>query len=305
MLEIKLTVIVVNYNAGEYLLRCIQSLYNYGMENMEIILIDNHSEDLSIEQTQKKFSDVKIILNSKNLGFPKANNQAFAIAHGKYIFMLNPDAEVTPGAIEQMYDFMEQHPEVALLSPRTVNQYLQPIRSVWKQPTLLSTILDMWHLSFIQKNHYYQHADFNNIFEIEAASGAALFFRREILEKIGGLDESLFWIEDDDFCRRIKNAGYKMLYFPHATIIHHVSITAKKNYKVAISNQIYSKIKFFKKYYGFFPYLIVYTNSILHVIAKIIWFSLQSPFRTTAQKKASAYWYTLKHIFKIPDQFSE
>lgn len=298
------SVVIVNYNAGQFLQSCIRSLKTYGIKEMEIVVVDNHSTDNSLSMVEQDYQDVIIIRNSKNLGFPAANNQGFSIASGKYIFMLNPDAEVTPNAIQNMLDFMEQNPRVGLLAPRTVDQMQNPVQSIWQQPTLWSTLLNMWHLGFLLPNHNYASHDKQSIFEVEAASGAAMFFSRKILEKLHGLDENLFWIEDIDFCKRILQTGYQIMYFPFATVIHHVSVTARKNYRVSISNQIFSKIKFFRKHHGWLPTTIVYISSWLHVLTKIIWFSFLSPFSQIARKKLDAYVHTLLRICKIPQKFT-
>ncbi|MCX7697350.1 MAG: glycosyltransferase family 2 protein [Bacteroidales bacterium] len=297
------SIVIVNYNAGTYLQACIKSLKTYGIQQMEIILVDNHSCDGSLIMVEKNYPDLIVIRNDKNLGFPAANNQGFSIAKGKYIFMLNPDAEVTPNAISNMLEFMEQNPLVGLLAPRTINQQQIPVQNIWHQPTLWSTLLNLWHIGFLLPRHNYQINNQQTIFEIEAASGAAMFFRKSLLEQVQGLDETLFWIEDIDFCKRILQAGFQIVYFPFATVIHHVSVTARKNYRVSISNQIFSKVKFFKKHHSSLAVAFVYTQCWLHVLAKIGWFSFLAPFSSIARKKLDAYIYTLSRLHRIPQKF--
>ena len=139
--------------------------------------------------------------------------------------------------------------------------------------------------------------DLNTIFEVDSASGAALFFRKSLLDKIGFLNEKLFWIEDIDFCYRTKISGGKVFYVPSTSIVHHSGQSAKKNYNVSISNQVINKIKFYKVHRNSAVLIIVQFISFINVIMRIIIFGLLSPFKKVYLLKLKAYVYTLPYIF--------
>ncbi len=110
----------------------------------------------------------------------------------------------------------------------------------------------------------------------------------------------MFWIEDIEFCYRADHAGLKLLYYPHAQVLHHIGQSAKKNYKISISNQVFNKIKFFKKHHSKFQLLLVTILSIYHVIIKLIVFGFLSPFNKIYFGKAKAYLYTLPRLLNPP-----
>lgn len=299
---IDISIIIVSYNVKDFLLKSLQSIFNPLNDkiNYEVIVIDNNSTDDSIKCIRKYFPKTILIGNSYNAGFPKANNQGFAIAKGKYIFMLNPDAELTRDALSMLFEYMENHLDIALVAPKLLNTDDSFQQSVWRYPTILNVFSEMYYMYFFLREKNYHEKDFDKFFEAESFSGAALFFRYELLKIVGVLDENLFWIEDIDFCYRVKKSGFKLMYFPDAQVRHHVGKSAKKNYRVSLSNQIFNKIKFFKKHYTIFDYISIIAISFFHVALKLIFFLFLSPINITYWRKAKAYLYTLPRIFNPP-----
>lgn len=294
------SIIIVNYNIRDYLLECLRSVYAVKSPEVEVILVDNASSDGSVEAVRKEFPRTIIIENKENRGFPAANNQAFALAKGDYLMMLNPDAFLQEGSLESLYAYMQDHPEVSMTAPRLLNTDGSHQKSVWRFPALGSLFAETFYFGFLLKKKNYADRDLNVAFEAESFSGAAILFRRSVLETIGPLDESLFWIEDVDFCYRAAKARMKRVYYPAARVTHHISVSAKKNYNIAISNQIYNKIKFFKKHKSRASAAFVIAISLYHVLAKLILFSLLSPFSGVYRRKARAYAYTLPRVFNPP-----
>jgi|WetSurMetagenome_2_1015567.scaffolds.fasta_scaffold212732_2 N-acetylglucosaminyl-diphospho-decaprenol L-rhamnosyltransferase len=295
-----ISIVIVNYNVKDYLLECLKSIYSNTFKDVEVIVVDNASVDGSMEEVQKRFPEVKIIKNHENLGFPAANNQAFRIVKGKYIFMLNPDAEMFDDTLAQLKQFMEENPDIALVAPQLLNTDGTVQQSVWRFPTIRSIFGEMFYLPPLLKRKNYADYDLGVAFDAESLSGAALFFRRTMMDSIGMLDENLFWIEDIDFCYRAQKAGLRVVYFPGARAVHHISVSARKNYKVSLSNQNFNKIKFYRKHHSHLATAIVIWLSLYHVFAKLVIFSLLSPFSPMWHGKAKAYAYTLKHIFNPP-----
>lgn len=302
MLNIEVSIVIVSYNVKQLLTKCIESIYFHHRNyfSFEIILVDNHSTDGTVEFIQNRFPEVHIIANKINAGFPKANNQAFEIAKGKYIFMLNPDTEFIEDSIRVLIRFMEENPATDLLAPMLLNTDKTRQLSVWRYPSLTAIFFETHYLNRFLKTKNYGEQNFQSPFQAESFSGAAIFFKRTVLEEIGLLDESMFWIEDVDFCYRANMAHLKCVYNPQTKIIHHIGQSAKKNYNVSISNQIVNKIKFFKKHYARLSWFLVVLLSFYHVFLKLIGFGLLSPFKAVYYRKFKAYCYTLPRVFNPP-----
>ncbi len=301
MNEPDVSVVIVNYNVREFILTCLRTLYaHHPKMNLEVIVVDNQSKDGSCEAIRQEFPQAVLVENKDNAGFPKANNQGFEIANGKYVFMLNPDTEFVENSIEILVNYNETHPDVDLIGPKLLNsdRSLQP--SAWRYPSVGSVFCESFYLNaFLKKKNYFDK-DWNRIFQSESFSGAAIFFKKEVLSKIGNLDETMFWIEDVEFCYRAAKRGLNCVYFPETKIVHHVGQSAKKNYNISISNQIFNKLKFFKKHHSAFEWLIILIISFFHVLFKIFFFAILAPFKVMYWRKCKAYIYTLPKIFNPP-----
>jgi GT2 family glycosyltransferase len=302
MQETDLSVIIINYNVRELLLTSLRTLYMFHRASfsMEVIVVDNNSTDGSMEAVRLQFPEVVLIENKLNAGFPAANNQGFRIAKGRYLFMLNPDTEFFDDSADKLYAHMEANPEIAMAAPKLLNTdgSLQP--SFWRYPSLANIFLETIYLDKLLVRKNYRDKDPGKPFEAESFSGAAILFRRELLDTIGYLDEQLFWIEEIDYCYRARQAGYRLEYYPYASLIHHVGQSAKKNYNISVCNQIVNKIKFFKKYHNTFSWLLIVILSLFHVLAKALVFSVLAPLKRQYALKAKAYWYTLPKVFNPP-----
>jgi GT2 family glycosyltransferase len=290
-----ISIIIVNYNVKDLLLKCITSIYHFTLnESFEIIVIDNNSNDGSHGALLDKYPDVKLIQNNWNAGFPAANNQGIKLATGNFIFLLNPDTELIEDSIAVLRKFLsKQNAEVGIVTPQLLNSDCSIQRSIFRFPRIRYILAEMLYLDGLAKSKYYSEKDLQTCFEVDSASGAALFFKKELIDKIGMLNEKLFWIEDVDFCFRANKNGYKTLYVPLTRIIHHSGQSAVKNYNVSISNQVFNKIKFYKVHGTGIQVSFIYIISILNVIARTIIFSLLSVFRKIYFRKAKAYGYTL------------
>lgn len=217
----KLTISIVNYNAGEYLIRCLESLRKVKDEvEFDVFIIDNASSDGSLEIARKKFPDFKYIENKENLGFGKAHNLVLEKSSTPYVLTLNPDCEVPAGTLSFMLKYMEENVDVGLSTCRVVkpNGKLD-IASHRGFPTPKASFY-----YFVFKNDKYYHLtdrDMSKTHEIDAAVGAFMLIRKSVLEKVGYFDEDYFlYAEDIDLCFRIKKAGFKIMYVPDVEIKH-------------------------------------------------------------------------------------
>ncbi len=212
----KLSVIIVSYNSEAFIEKCLTSL-----QEDEIIVFDNASSDRTI-QIIKKFTNIKLIKSSENLGFAKANNKAAEEAKGEYLFFLNPDTEVEK-PLDELVNFYENTPNAGIVGPKLVleNGAIQP--SARKLPTIMGAFKE--YILGV-KNAYSQYIPGGKPTEVEMVYGAAILIKKDLFERLGGFDEKFFlYYEDVDLCKRVKNLGKKIYYYPKVTIKHLVGAT--------------------------------------------------------------------------------
>ncbi len=235
---IDLSIIIVNYNVKAFLQNCLLSIFK-AVEKIssEIIVIDNASDDGSVEIIKKNFPQVKLIESKTNLGFSKANNIGLKIARGKYICLINPDTIVEEDTFLEMIRFMESHPDVGLAGCKILNPdgtfQLACRRSFptpWVAFTKVFGLSKLFPGSKIFARYNLTYLDENQSYEVDAVSGSFMFLRKDVYEKIGGLDETFFMYgEDLDYCYRVKQAGYKVFYFHSTKIIHFKGESTKRS----------------------------------------------------------------------------
>lgn len=229
-----------------------------GLET-EIFLVDNASADGTVEMVRSEFRRVHVIANTDNRGFTVGNNQAFAEATGTYYFLLNPDAELIPGATRCLLEYIQANPRVGIVGPQLLNPDHSIQSSRRRFPTfstalLESTRLQQWLPSNRFLTRYYVLDTPDDLVQrVDWVVGAAMFARRQVYQEIGGLDERFFmYSEELDWCYRAKKSGWEVHYFPRAQVLHH---EAKSSHQVGAVRDIYfhsSKVRFFRKYHGAF-----------------------------------------------------
>jgi hypothetical protein len=225
---IDLSIVVVNYNNFRVLRGCLPALVEaiHGI-NAEVIVSDNGSTDGSLEWIRCAFLQFRLVENGANLGFAEANNRAFECATGRCILLLNPDTMVLGDAIGAMMRFLEQRPRVGAVGCKLLNGDGSRQISARSFPTLTTFAMDLTGLAWRRPrsrlcgrfNMTYWNGETAR--SVDWVSGAALMFRREILQNVGYVDPWFFLTYDDiDFCRRIKDAGYEVWYTPEGQIVH-------------------------------------------------------------------------------------
>lgn len=250
---IKLSIIIVNFNVKAFLQNCLLSVRK-SLEDIpsEIIVVDNASDDGSVEIIKKNFPDVKLIELSENLGFSKANNIGLKIAKGEYICLLNPDTIVEEDTFNTMIRFMESHPEAGMAGCKILNPdgtfQLACRRSFptpWVAFTKIFGLSALFPKSKLFARYNITYLDENQTYEVDAISGSFMFLRREVYEKVGGLDESFFMYgEDLDWCFRIKEAGFK-IYYVHSTKIIHFKGESTKRSNIDEVKHFYNAMRLF------------------------------------------------------------
>jgi GT2 family glycosyltransferase len=281
-----LSVIIVNYNVKYFLEQCIISVLKSGRNlAVEIIVVDNNSQDGSVSMLKEKFPDVKVIANLNNPGFSIANNQGLEMAVGKYILFLNPDTVVSEDTFSACFSFMENHEDAGAVGVRMIDgsgQFLPESKRGLPTPGVAFYKAIGLHKIFNNSpvfNRYYMgHKGEFETCEIDVLTGAFMWVRKAILDKTGGFDETFFMYgEDIDLSYRITQFGYKIFYFPKTSIIHYKGESTKKgsiNYiRHFYKAMIIFASKHFKDGYPFFLRLIlligVYTSAFFKVISQL------------------------------------
>ncbi len=254
LVDIDISVIIVNYNVRDAAENCISSIYksNNGKFNIEILFVDNHSLDGSVERISKAFPDVKIYANSRNLGFSKANNIALKDAKGKYILILNPDTVLEEGTFEKMISFCENHPDVGAVSSKLIladgKLDLACRRTFPSLSVALPRILGLSRLfpkSRIFGKYNLTYLDENQTVEVDAICGAFMFIPANVLKLTGYFDEDYFMYgEDLDLCYKIKKNNLKVFYYPEVTTIHLKGESTKKS-NISYVNNFYGAMMIF------------------------------------------------------------
>jgi len=245
----KLSIVIVNYNTLPELRKCLRSVFSSEAGfGFEVFVVDNASADGSASMVKSEFPEVNLIENADNLGYAKANNVALKKAQGQYCLLLNPDVVVTPETFDKMISFMDNDPMVGISGCRVV----KPDGSLDKAsrrsfPNLKNSLLHFLGLG----SDYNLDLPDDQIAEIDSVVGAFLLIREEVIEKIGLLDEAFFMYgEDLDWCYRAKAAGYKVMYAPITTVVHHKGSASKKTPKKALYEFHRAMWIFYDKHYG-------------------------------------------------------
>ena len=227
-----LSVCYVNYNSTDVLLKSIEALHqNNGHYPYKIFVWDNHSKE-SVEKINVLYPDIRFFTSTKNIGYGRAINQLIKRTRSKYIVLLNPDTKIyNRNFIEQSVRFLEKHPDVGILGPKILNadntiqgsarKFPTPLTSLFGRNTLLTKVFPKNPIS--AKNICTINNPCTDPLPVDWVSGACMVARRKAIEAVGGFDEKffLYW-EDADLCRRIWDAGWKVVYYPEIQIYHFI-----------------------------------------------------------------------------------
>lgn len=258
--KIRLSIIIVNYNTYSLTKQTIDSVINQcNSFKYEILLIDNASTDGSIRQLKEDFIDqqdfIHIIENNANLGFGKANNIGMKASWGDYILLLNSDTVVVDDCLEKCLDYIEQNEMIGVLGCKVVLGDGSLDHACKRGfPTPKASLY--YFLKLDKKNpkkyglYDALHLGEDEVGEVDALMGAFMLMPRKVLDEVGLFDEDYFMYgEDIDLCYRIKSAGYKVLYYPEARIIHYKGGSSKKRRTKVIYDFHHAMWIFYRKHY--------------------------------------------------------
>lgn len=223
-----LSIITVPWNVKDLVRKNFENVFkNTAGIEFEVISVDNDSKDGTTEMIQKEFPQVKAIFNNYNAGFAKANNQGIKIAKGRYVLLLNPDMQVQAGTLQKMVAWMDAHPEAGVAGCKLIKEDGTIVPHVRHYPGLFDQVMIILKIPhfFPKVLDHYMWRDFDYTREqvVDSIRGSFFMIRREVIEKISGLDETYFlWFEEVDFCKQVAASGYKVMYTPVTECVDHV-----------------------------------------------------------------------------------
>jgi GT2 family glycosyltransferase len=256
----KLSIIIVSWNVRDELGHCLRSIEaNPPSQTFEVIIVDNASNDDTIEMVKTDFPEAQLLINTENRGFAVANNEGIQRARGQYLLLLNPDTIVPPHSLDALMAFMDENPDVGACGPRLLNPDGTSQQSARRFPSFRGALHR--HTAFgslgLFRGSYRQwlmkDLTGESRTDVDQVMGAALMTRRSVVEQVGLMDEGFFmYYEEVDWCCRIKQAGYRITYVPEAQITH---LGGRSADQIPTGKRIMamtSLLQFFKKHRGRF-----------------------------------------------------
>jgi GT2 family glycosyltransferase len=287
-------VIIVNWNTKDLLCQCIDSLAQR-VKNIdtEILVVDNGSTDGSVAAVREKFPGVRLIENSMNLGFAKANNHALSISKGRYLLLLNPDTQVKDEAIPQMLSFMNAHAEAGVVGAQLLNADGSKQNSIANFPSLATELLNKSLLRRLFPDKFPgKERDYPGPVEVDSVIGACMLVRRETVEQVGPLDEEYFlFLEETDWCYRMKKAGWKVYHIPQTEVLHFQGKSAEAEKAKARIEYYRSRYHYFRKNKGRLQFSVLFVGLMIKLLIELIF-------------AASACMFTLFMVKKWRTKFS-
>jgi len=248
-----LSVIIVNWNTRELLLNCIESFYRTvkGLTS-EIFVVDNGSSDGSVDSVRRTFPEIELIQNERNLGFARANNEALRRSRGRYALLLNTDVILTDGAVENLVEFMDRNPTVGIAGGQLVNGDGSKQNSFDNFPSITAEAFNKSLLRILFPRRYpSKRVNYSAPIGVQSVIGACMIVRSRAIDDVGLLDEDyFFFLEETDWCYRMRRGKWRVCHVPQAKVIHLQGRTAdlvKDRAKIEYYRSLYL---FFKKHRG-------------------------------------------------------
>jgi N-acetylglucosaminyl-diphospho-decaprenol L-rhamnosyltransferase len=250
----ELAVVVVNYNAGEYVARCVRSVFEgAGGAELDVLVIDNASHDGSARAARAAEPRIRLTENASNRGLSAAWNQGAADTDAPWILFLNPDAEIWSGTLSAFVKVGEEHPRVAVLGPVVRNADGSIYESGRVVPTVGQAVGHAFLGPFLPSNRFtraYRQAGWDRLQEREVdwVSGACMLIRRTAFEAVGGFDEGFFlYGEELDLTTRLRRAGWGVLYTPELEIVHEGAVSTGRSRRTHLMHSA-SIYRYFRKH---------------------------------------------------------
>ncbi len=246
----ELSIIIINWNGGSLLTRCVETIVSSDPKlSYEVVIIDNASSDNSLDHLRASEvaasmiagGQLRIVLNSENRGFGAANNQAFALTDSPFVFLLNLDTEVPPGTIDKLMQKLTSDPQIGACGPKLLNADGTTQTSVFfNPPCVWHTILSqLWLYRLLPRSARGElllgwHWSHDRERSVPMLGGAAILAKREMIEQVGGFNERFhMYAEDNEWCWRITQKNWRLVFVPEAILLHHGAQSSGKRWTPA------------------------------------------------------------------------
>lgn len=272
-----ISLVICTWNGLAILKDCLPSIYNCTHDiDLQVILVDNGSEDQSVDWCRNNFPEVEIVELEKNEGFTTANNKGFELCQGRYVLLLNNDTVVQKNALNILFDFMESHKDVAACGPKLLNSDMSLQRSARVFPNIWTEFCQEFYLSALfPKSHvfskyYMAYWEHDETMKVDFVTGAALMIRKEVLDEVGYLDEInfKFFYEETDLCLRLKKQSLSIYFVHEAEIVHLGGASYVHKSKLFHYHMLNSRYNYHIKHEGL---LAIPALWLIHIISSIIY----------------------------------
>jgi GT2 family glycosyltransferase len=305
----ELSIIIVTWNARGFAWECLDSLRSYkSNETVEVIVVDNASVDGTPALIEKEFPWVRLINNSSNVGFAKANNIGIKASVGKYVSLINSDVKIPHECLGSMYAFMESTPSAGMLGPQMLCPNGLIGRSYMRFPTIWRAFCNALGLHrILRKSQGFggilmTEFDNNQTTEVDVLNGWFLMVRRQAVEEVGMLDEQFFMYgEDIDWSYRFHKAGWKRMYFAEARAFHYGGASSDNAPIRFYIERQRANIQFWKKHRSWLGvaacHVLIYLNEMIRIVGHSARFLTKKSLRADSVLKVKRSWACLSFLF--------
>ncbi|PID85069.1 MAG: glycosyl transferase [Chloroflexi bacterium] len=299
-----LSIIIVSWNVADLLRDCLHSIVaGRGELELQVIVVDSASSDNSVAMVRDEFPWVELLACDENVGFPKGNNLGLARANGRYVLLLNPDTVILGDALPQMMSFMRQNSGVGVLGCQLLNADGTVQSSKRRFPTLATAFFESTWLEFaapkgVLKRYYAEDLPDDATNDVDWVVGACMLLPTQVVAAVGGMDEAYFmYSEELDWCRRIKDSGWRVVYYPEAKIIHLVGQSSDQAVVARHINFQQAKLRYFRKFNGRLPASLLRLFLLLNYVWQLSLEGLKGILghkRPLRRQRVQAYWQVIR-----------
>lgn len=306
--RLDVSVVIVSWNTRDLLDRCLLDVRKaLGGLQVEVIVVDNGSTDGTPEWVQSRFPEVHLISNAENTGFSRANNQALEVSRGRYILLLNSDAFLEPESLTRMVALMDEYPDTGAAGCCLLNEDGSLQRSAFGFATLAT---ELWQALFLDRlfphskvfgAYRMSYWGMDDLREVDSVMGACMILRAEAIHKVGGLDERYFmYSEEMDLCYRLRQAGWKVRYFPSPRAVHIWGGSSRRVPQQTFLRLFRSRVMFFRKHYGrlnavAYQLLLFFSSLVRTVMGRLVLLIRKSE---SLQEVTNNYFALLREVLK-------
>lgn len=281
-----LSIVIVSWNARDYLVNCLRSIAeSEPAVSYEVIVVDNESSDGSPEAVEAEFPDVKLIRAGKNLGFAGGNNVGIRASEGRHVFLINSDVVLVGACLDKLVKYLDDNPRVGLAGPRVLNSDRTLQLSCRRLPTKWNSFCRMLALDSAFPDSKFFHgwkmgpAEHEGCKPVEVLSGCFWAARRTAINAVGLLDEGYFmYAEDIDWCKRFKEGGWEIRYYPEAEAVHFGGASSANQPVRFFVEMQRADLRYWRKHHGRIGAAyyagIILGNQILRIIPRSLLYAL-------------------------------